>query len=498
MPVEVLMPKLGESVVEGTLSKWLKKVGDTVSEYEPLAEVSSDKVDTEIPSPASGILLEILVEEGTTVHAGTPIAVIGTPEEAKAGAKPAAPKAEAPAAPAPAAEGSTPMKKATPGKISPVVARLAAEYDVDLSQVKGTGLHGRITKKDVMAYIEARESARTAAQEAARKAPPVSPVVAKLAAEHGIDLSQVKGTGKGGRVTKKDILRYIEEREKEKELPPWEQPGTGILFRPLEESMAQPEAPAPPPPPSPGPAAPPKPPVPPTAVGPEEEVVPLSRMRVLIAEHMVRSKHTSPHATTVMEVDMSRVVAHRNRHKEEFAREGIKLTYTPYFITAAIAGLKAVPEANSVWAEDKLILKKRVHMGMAVALENGLIVPVIRNADSMNLRGLAVAVNDLAERARSKKLLPDEVQGATFSITNHGVTGSLFAAPIINQPNAGILGVGAIVKRVVVLETPEGDQIAIRPMCYISLTFDHRILDGASADKFLRTVKETLENWNPA
>jgi pyruvate/2-oxoglutarate dehydrogenase complex dihydrolipoamide acyltransferase (E2) component len=494
MPVEVLMPKLGESVVEGTLSKWLKKVGDTVSEYEPLAEVSSDKVDTEIPAPASGVLLQILVEEGTTVHAGTPIAIIGTPEEAKAGVQPAAPKAEAPAAPeaeAPVAAESTPMKKAEVGKISPVVARLAAEYNVDLSQVKGTGLHGRITKKDVMAYIEARERARAAAQEAAAKAPPVSPVVAKLAAEHGIDLSQVKGTGKGGRVTKKDIQRYIEEREKEKELPPWEQPGTGVLFRPLEESMAQPEAPAPPP----GPTAPPKPPAPPAAAGPEEEIMPLSRMRLLIAEHMVRSKHTSPHATTVMEVDMSRVVAHRNRYKEEFAREGIKLTFTPYFIMAAIAGLKAVPEANSVWAEDKLILKKRVHMGMAVALENGLIVPVIRNADSMNLRGLAMAVNDLAERARSKKLSPDEVQGATFSITNHGVTGSLFAAPIINQPNAGILGVGAIVKRVVVLETPEGDQIAIRPMCYLSFTFDHRILDGASADKFLRTVKETLENW---
>ena len=486
MPTEVLMPKLGESVVEGTLSKWLKKVGDTVSEYEPIAEVSSDKVDTEIPAPASGVVLKLLVEEGTTVHADTAIAIIGTPEEAKAGVKPAAPEVEAPAA-----EESTPMKKAEIGKISPVVARLAAEYNVDLSQVKGTGLHGRITKKDMMAYIEEREKAKAAAQEAAKGAPPVSPVVARLAAEHSIDLKQVKGTGKGGRVTKKDITRYIEERGKEKELPAWEQPGTGILFRPLEESMElQEEKPAPRP--APGPAAPPQ----PAAIGPEEEAMPLSRMRLLIAEHMVRSKHTSPHATTVMEVDMSRVVAHRNRHKEEFAREGIKLTYTPYFITAAIAGLKAVPEANSVWAEDKLILKKRVHMGMAVALENGLIVPVIRNADSMNLRGLAIAVNDLAERARSKKLLPDDVQGATFSITNHGVTGSLFAAPIINQPNAGILGVGAIVKRVVVVETPEGDHIAIRPMCYISFTFDHRILDGASADKFLGRVKKALEEWS--
>ena len=486
MPTEVLMPKLGESVVEGTLSKWLKKVGDTVSEYEPIAEVSSDKVDTEIPAPASGVVLKLLVEEGTTVHADTTIAIIGTPEEAKAGVKPAAPEVEAPAA-----EESTPMKKAEIGKISPVVARLAAEYNVDLSQVKGTGLHGRITKKDMMAYIEEREKAKAAAQEAAKGAPPVSPVVARLAAEHSIDLKQVKGTGKGGRVTKKDITRYIEERGKEKELPAWEQPGTGILFRPLEESMKlQEEKPAPHP--APGPAGPPQ----PAAIGPEEEAMPLSRMRLLIAEHMVRSKHTSPHATTVMEVDMSRVVAHRNRHKEEFAREGIKLTYTPYFITAAIAGLKAVPEANSVWAEDKLILKKRVHMGMAVALENGLIVPVIRNADSMNLRGLAIAVNDLAERARSKKLLPDDVQGATFSITNHGVTGSLFAAPIINQPNAGILGVGAIVKRVVVVETPEGDQIAIRPMCYISFTFDHRILDGASADKFLGRVKKALEEWS--
>jgi len=386
------MPQLGESVVEGTIGRWLKHVGERVEKYEPLLEVITDKVDSEVPSTAEGVLLKILVPEGETVKAGTVIALMGEEGEVPEEAIPLPPP-------------------------------------------------------------------RPAEEEAGRPAR-VSPVVARIAAEHGVDVSQVPGTGRGGRVTKQDILRFIEERE-----------------------AAMPEAP-------PTPPAPEAPEALPAVPG---EVIELTPIRKAIAEHMVHSKRAAPHVTTVMEVDMSRVVAYREAHKEEFRRrEGFNLTYTPFFVRAVVAGLKAVPIANSTFTDEGIVVKKAINIGVAVAVDEGLIVPVIKNADEKSLLKLAREVDDLATRAREKRLKPEDVQGGTFTVTNHGVAGSLFATPIIHQPQAAILGVGAITKRVVAVD----DTIAIRPMCYLSLTFDHRVMDGAVADRFLARVKEYLEGFS--
>jgi 2-oxoglutarate dehydrogenase E2 component (dihydrolipoamide succinyltransferase) len=315
----------------------------------------------------------------------------------------------------------------------------------------------------------------------------ISPVVARIAGENNVDLTQVPGTGRNGRITKKDILAYLESH---KPAAPWEEPASGELFRPTEEVFgAKPAVKA-------RPAAP----VIPSAK--PGTVVPLNSVRTAIAEHMVRSKRTSPHVTTVMEAGMSRVVAHRQANKPAYARDGVKLTYSAYFAVATVEALKAVPMANSSFSDDGIILHPSVNLGMAVSLgEQGLIVPVIKNAEQISLRGMAMAIDDLATRARARKLEPDEVAGGTFTITNHGVSGSLFATPIINQPQCGILGVGIMQKRVVVVETPApgggvADSIAIRPMVYLTLTFDHRILDGAVADAFLGTVVDKLETWS--
>jgi 2-oxoglutarate dehydrogenase E2 component (dihydrolipoamide succinyltransferase) len=431
MSTQVIMPQLGESVVEGTVSKWLKAEGQTVAEFEPLLEINTDKVDTEIPSPASGVLLKVLIGEGQTVQAGTVLAMIGAEGEAVPASMPAvqiahAPQA-APAAPAPAAApAAVDQSRAELGFISPVVAKIAAEQNIDLTQVQGTGAGGRITKKDVLAHV--------------RGAP--------------------KGPAPAG-------VRSA--------TPAWEQPASGELFRPTEEvfgTKAVGGAPAP------------------------GQVLPHDTVRRQIADHMVRSRRTSPHVTTVMEADLSRVVAHRQAHKEIFARDGVELTFSAYFVAASVAALKAVPWVNASWSEDGIVLHRQVNIGVAVSLgESGLIVPVIKDADQKSLLAIAAAIKDLAERARSKRLKPDDVQGGTFTITNHGVSGSLFATPIINQPQAGILGVGAIQKRVVVVEAPGADAFAIRPMVYLGLTFDHRILDGAVADRFLAAVVERLETW---
>lgn len=376
---EVKMPQLGESVVEGTVGKWLKKVGDQVRKYEPLLEVITDKVDVEVPSPAEGILSRILVKEGETVQVGTVLALIG--EEA--------PKAEAP------------VEVALPPKATTVEETRPAEW--------------------------------------------TSPAVAKLASEYGVDLRQVKGTGIGGRITKQDVLRFIEEQAKKVE--------------------GKPEA------------------VP-------EEVIPLTPIRKAIAEHMVRSVRTSPHATTVMEVDLHRIIQFRERVKEEFQRRyGFKLTYLPFFAQAAASALTAFPTVNATFTEEGIVLKKRVNIGIAVALEEGLIVPVVKDVDKKSFLRLAQEADELVRRAREKKLQPDEVREGTFTITDHGIFGSLFATPIINQPQAAILGVGAITKRVVVID----DAIAIRPMAYLSLSFDHRVFDGSVADRFLQKLKENLE-----
>jgi len=452
MATKVIMPQLGESVVEGTITKWLVKEGDEIKRYDPLLEVSSDKVDTEVPSPTDGVILKLLVPEGATVHAGTVIAIIGeageqvdtddAPAQAPAAAE-AQPQAAPPEATTSSAADSAQQKSL--GFISPVVARLAAEHNIDLTKVKGTGVRGRIRKKDVLEYIKRQQEAEAAGA-----------------------------------------------------LPEWEKPGTGELFKPAKTEeyapLPAPHPATPPPPPPPRPAPPPA-----RMVG--DEIAPLSRMRRLIAEHMVQSKHVSPHVTTVFMVDMTRVVQHRYAHKASFAQDGVKLTFTPYFVAATAQALKKHRYANSSWSEEGIVLRRAINIGMATAIEDGLIVPVIKNADSYNLLGLARMVNDLAERARAGKLAPDEIQGATFTITNHGTSGSLFASPIINQPNAGILGVGAIHKEPVVisqghplLPDPE-DYISIRPVTYLSFTFDHRILDGASADAFVAEVKAILENW---
>ena len=421
MPTQVIMPQLGESVVEGTVMRWLKKEGESIAEFEALLEVNTDKVDTEVPSPASGQVLRVYVPEGETVQAGTLLAMIGQPGEAVP---------EAPARGAPA---------------------------------------------DAAAALPTVAAAPRAPELAAGDLGFISPVVARIAAEHSLDLSRVRGTGRGGRITKKDVLAYLEGAGKPPvEMAPWETPSLGELFRPTEEVFGTKAPPAAAP--SPG----------------GDTLVPLDSIRRSVAEHMVRSKHTSPHVTTVMEADLGRVVSHRQAQRVAFARDRIDLTFTPYFVAASVAALKAFPLVNSSWSEAGIVIHHSVNIGMAVSLgEKGLIVPVIKEADRKSLLQLAAEVNDLAARARNRQLKPDEVQGGTFTITNHGVSGSLFATPIINQPQCAILGVGAIQKRAVVID----DAIAIRPMVYLSLTFDHRILDGAGADGYLARVVETLQTW---
>jgi len=346
----------------------------------------------------------------------------------------------------------------------------------------------------------------------------VSPVVARLAAEHHLDLGKISGSGQGGRVTKQDVLKYIETRKHEPSRLPESarinsksdsEPPSVVRYESALQQRAISD------PPLGEPSAPPL--MPPLATPsstpysagviaqsaeaaqrelPEDaEIIPISPMRRSIAEHMVRSRRTAPHVTSVFEVDVSRIVAHRDRRKAEFDRQGVKLTFTPYFVQAAVAALQAVPSVNGSFTESGIVLHQRIHIGVAVALDEGLIVPVLRDADEKNLLGLARAVNDLSERARARRLKPDETQGGTFTITNHGVGGSLFATPIINQPQAAILGVGAIQKRAVVISQAGVDAIAIRPMCYLSLTIDHRLLDGATADRFLAAMKEFLEGY---
>lgn len=449
MAVELRLPRLGEGVIEATVSRWLKQEGEPVEEGEPVVEVSTDKVDTEIPAPADGVLLRILVPEGETVPIDTVLALIGTEEGEPHKTEPVA---EAPIAGEVAPSLAEAAPKAAPQPIPGTIPTPTAPP------------RWRPGRHPELGWI--------------------SPLVAKLANEHGLDLRQIRGTGLGGRITKEDVLAYLAQR------PAVAAPTVAVT-------------PTPTPAPAPAPATlpeiltvtPPEPGVKPKPVVtlPGDELMPLTNMRRRIAEHMVYSKRVAPHATTVMEVDLHRVVAHREAHKAAFAQQGVRLTYTAYFIAAAVQALQAYPIVNSSWTDQGLLLHKVINIGVAVSLgQEGLVVPVIKNAQDLSLMGMARAVQDLAERARTNKLTPDDLTGSTFTITNHGVTGSLFATPIINQPNVAILGVGAIKKRVVVLE---GDVLAIRPMAYLSLSFDHRVIDGAVADMFLAKVVEVLENW---
>jgi len=481
---DVIMPQMGESIAEGTVTKWLKKIGDSVKRDEPLFEISTDKVDAEIPAPIAGILTEILIQPGTTVEVGTVVGRIGVAGTAVAAPTPAPAPAVAPpppaapvvaphvAAPAPAAAPVTePREGMNTGELrmsrsSPVVRKIAQEYGVDINDVPGTGLGGRVTREDILSFVESRKSAAIprdlAPAPAARPAAP-APVAAPA-------------------------------------VPPVVAPP---VVAPPVVPPPVPRIPAITPPPVPAVVSAPMltaPTVHPAhtgttarAVGSRVEVVPMSPIRKKTAEHMVASKRTSAHVSTVWEVDMTRVAALRTKHKKAYEeRSGVKLTYTPFIVKAVIDSLKEFRVLNASVEGDSIVYHRDINIGMAVALDWGLIVPVIHAADEKNVLGLARIVNDLGERARTKKLKVEEVQGGTFTITNPGSFGSLFGTPIINQPQVAILGVGTIEKRPVIRE----DAIAIRTMAYFCLTFDHRIIDGSEADKFMAHFKNGLQNFD--
>ena len=434
MPTKVLMPQMGESIFEGTVTKWLKKVGDKVERDEPLFEISTDKVDAEIPAPASGTLKEILVKEGTTVQINTVVGVLddgGAPAAAAAPAK-EAPKAAAP--PPPKAE-AKPAAVAPPPKAAMPPAAVGGELTFDASKLREMGIR-------------------------------TSPLVRRLAKEHSVDLRQLTGSGAGGRISKTDILSAIE-----KGVPAYAEAPAG---RPaaVELGLAVPRE---------------------RLYFGRYTVEPMTGMRRSIAEHMVASKRTSPHVYSVDEVDMTPIARLRAKLKDEFEQKTeSKLTFMPFFIRATVEALRAFPTVNASVDGTNVVLHKDINIGIAVALDWGLIVPVIKGADEMNFLGLQRALNDLAERARAKKLKPEEVQHSTFSITNPGVFGGLMGLPVINQPNVAILGIGSIQKRPVVID----DAIAIRSMAYLTLSYDHRVVDGAVAHQFMGRIKKLLEEWN--
>ncbi len=418
---DVVMPQMGESIVEGTLTKWLKKTGETVAADEPLFEISTDKVDTEIPSPVAGVLSEILVKEGQTVQVNAVVARIAGEGSAPA---PAAPKAEA-----------APVAPAQPKAEAPAPA------------------------------APAPQAPPPAAVEAPAHSGPLSPLVRRMARENNIDLSRITGTGAGGRITKDDVEGYLK--------------GGAPATAPQAAPRAAAEAPAP--------AA--------KGIGPvaKTRTEPMSTMRQKIAEHMVMSKRVSAHVTTVHRVDMTKVAKMRAKHKDAFsARHGMSLTFLPFVTRAATEAIAQFPIFNASIDGTNVIYHNEINIGIAVALDGGLIVPVIKQADEKNVTGLQRSIVDLAGRARAKQLKPDEIQGGTFSITNFGSFGSVFATPVINQPQVAILGVGTIEKVPVVID----DAIAIRSQCFLALTFDHRLIDGALADQFTAKVKAVLENWS--
>ncbi len=461
MSTEVVMPQMGESIAEGTITKWLKKVGERVERDEPLFEISTDKVDAEIPSPAAGTLTEVRFKEGDTVEVNTVVAVLdgdGASAASPPAAKPveeAPAKAEAPAPPPPSSPPPAPPQQAAPQSPPPtpapppVQAKPAPPPPPVESQPKTDG-----------SVASAEELRRTKS----------SPLVRKIAQEHNVDISKLEGTGLSGRVTKNDILSFIESGSAPAPAAPAQRAATPA---PVQEPVA-------PPPPRP-------------QVG--DRVEQMSVMRKKIAEHMVLSRRTSAHVTTVYEIDMTRVARLRDKHRDEFyQRTGTKLTFMPFIFEAVNKGLRKFPIFNAQVSGEQMIYKQDINLGMAVALEGGLIVPVIKHADDLSISGLARAANDLADRARTKQLKPDEVTGGTFTITNPGVFGGLFGTPIINQPQLAILGVGKIEKRAKVLTSEDGDDfIGIRWMAYFALSFDHRVIDGADAERFLAFIKEQLE-----
>jgi pyruvate dehydrogenase E2 component (dihydrolipoamide acetyltransferase) len=432
MPTDIIMPQMGESIVEGTITKWLKKPGDKVQRDEPLFEISTDKVDAEIPAPASGVLQEIKVTEGTTVGVNTVVGTIAVDGEA------AAPVKAAPVPEKPAAEKPSPEKKATPPAAAP--APPAHEED---------------------------EEARS------------SPLVRKIAREHGVQLSQVSGTGLGGRITKQDIQQFIENQGS--------RVGTDAFVRPAERSEAPPASAATAPAPRPATPAP-----------YPGDLVPMTNMRKLIAKHMIESRRTSAHVHCMYEVDFTRIVNLRAKLKSGFEqRHGVRLTFMPFFVRAAIIALQQWPIINANIEGESIRYHRSINVGIAVALDWGLIVPVLKSAGDLNFLGLQRGITDLGERARTKKLKPEDVEGSTFTITNPGQFGAVFGLPIINQPNSAIMGVGGITKQPLVITDKDGsDSIAIRSVVHLTLGYDHRLIDGAVADQFMAQVKKNLETWS--
>ena len=435
------MPQMGESIAEGTIVRWIKKVGDKVDRDEPLFEISTDKVDAEIPAPAAGVLAEIRAKEGETVPVNSVVAVIGGASDVKAAPATTTPVAPPPAKtpeppkPAPQADGTSASPSATPVP------------SVGQTVTSSTG-------------ARQPERSQSDSEDAIRQRS--SPLVRKIAKEHNVDIAQISGSGIAGRVTKDDILGFLSGHKAE---------------------VKEPKAPAPPPPST----------APRFAPGAGDVVEKMSVMRKRIAEHMIASRRTSAHVHSVFEVNFARIAQVRDAKKAEFERAGAKLTYLSFIIKAAVDALRDMPVVNASIDGDSVVYHKDVNVGIAVALDWGLIVPVVKNADEKNLLGLSRAVADLANRARSKQLKPEEVQGGTFTITNPGVFGALLGTPIINQPQVAILGVGAVEKRPVIVD----DAIAIRPMAYLTLGYDHRLIDGAVADQYMSIVKRTLEHWDP-
>jgi pyruvate dehydrogenase E2 component (dihydrolipoamide acetyltransferase) len=473
--IDVVMPQMGVSVSEGTVTKWLKQEGETVEADEPLLEISTDKVDTEVPSPGSGVVTQILVQEGETVDVGTKLAQIGGAGigGAAGGAQPETAAAEPEAVPEPATQAAADASMAP-----------ASEGVGDIAP-----------------------GSQEPAQTPAPQAPPsengktfVSPVVARIASEHGVDPGQVHGTGRGGRVTKKDILDFVEGGgQTAAPAAPAPAPAPAPAAAP---APAPPAAPAPAAAPAPQAAAPAKPaaaPAPPAEAQPGEALEPVTAMRRGIAEHMRRSLDTAAHVTSAIEVDLSRVVAARKTLKKEYeASYGVNPTYLAFVARATVLTLKDYPYVNAELRGDSIVTRNFVNLGFAVELADGkgLIVPVLKNAETMNLLGIAKGIADLAARARGKKLMPEDVQGGTFTITNPGGYGTFHGTPVINQPQSGILGTYALVKRPVVVQDDQGeDVIAIRPMMNITLTYDHRLVDGAYAGRFLRDLRARLEAW---
>jgi 2-oxoglutarate dehydrogenase E2 component (dihydrolipoamide succinyltransferase) len=437
MPTDIIMPQMGESIVEGTITKWLKKPGDKVQRDEPLFEISTDKVDAEIPAPASGVLQEIKVSEGSTVGVNTVVGTISVDGEAAAASAKSAPIASAPA---PEAKPPEKKEEKKPAASSPApIARPASQPEP----------------------AEAEEGAEEARS---------SPLVRKIAREHGVNLSQVSGSGLGGRITKQDIMAFIER--------PASSPATAAEPAPQPAPAVTRPTPAP-------------------AAYPGD-LVPLTNMRKIIAQRMIESRRTSAHVHCMYEVDFTRIVTLRAKQKNAFEqRHGVRLTFMPFFVRAAIIALQQWPILNASLEGDSIRYHRQINVGIAVALDWGLIVPVLKNAGDLNFLGLQRGITDLGERARTKKLKPEDVEGSTFTVTNPGQFGAVFGLPIINQPNSAIMGVGGITKQPLVVTDKEGnDSIAIRSVVHLTLGYDHRLIDGAVADQYMALVKKTLENWN--